>query len=188
MNGLTLSVLQDVASGLPYGAVGVGGGSGGVNAIPFVTNPGYANPQGNTSETYYYTARDAFHTESSTRTDIAINYDYAVGVGSRQADLFFQAQILNVFNAFDLCGCGSTVFSNGGAAAMNTIGQTVTAVAAFQPVHDHACRRHQLDQGGELRHTAEPLRIHVAADAAIVLRCQVLECSSVWCRARLESA
>jgi hypothetical protein len=133
MNGLTLSVLQNFASGLPYGAVGVGGGSGGVNAIPFVTNPGYANPQGNTSETYYYTARDAFHTESSRRTDIAINYDYSVGVGSRQANLFFQAQILNIFNTFDLCGCGSTVFSNGGAVAMNTIGQTVTALAGFNP-------------------------------------------------------
>ena len=29
--------------------------------------------------------------------------------------------MLNVFNTFDLCGCGSTVFSNGGAMALNTI-------------------------------------------------------------------
>jgi hypothetical protein len=134
VEGLTLSLLQDLSSGLPYGAVGVAGGSGGVDASKFgVVNPGYANPQGGSSETYYYTARDAFHTENSKRTDIAVNYGHSAGRGSRKVDLFFQAQMLNVFNTFDLCGCGSTVFSNGGAMALNTIGQTVVAGAPFNP-------------------------------------------------------
>ena len=31
--------------------------------------------------------------------------------GGRKVDLFVQAQILNVFNTSDMCGCGSTVFS-----------------------------------------------------------------------------
>jgi hypothetical protein len=128
---LTLSLLQDLASGLPYGAVGVPNSSG-VDATPYVTNPGYVTPQGGGSETYYYTARDAFRTEGTKRTDVAVTY--SVGVrGSRKADMFFQAQLLNVFNTFDMCGCGSTVFSNGGAFALNTIGQTVIANVPFDP-------------------------------------------------------
>ncbi|MEP7305302.1 MAG: TonB-dependent receptor [Acidobacteriota bacterium] len=135
VTGLTLSLLQDLASGLPYGAVGIAGGGGGVDAAKAgaVVNPGYATPQGGSSEIYYYTARDAFHTENSKRTDVAVNYGYSVGRGSRKVDLFFQAQMLNLFNTFDLCGCGSTVFSNGGAMALNTIGQTVTALREFNP-------------------------------------------------------
>ena len=74
VDGLTLSVLEDLASGLPYGAVGT------VDARPFVaaSSPAvaaaYATPQGGASETYYFTARDAFRTEASRRTDFAANY------------------------------------------------------------------------------------------------------------------
>jgi len=32
-----------------------------------------------------------------------------------------------------MCGCGSTVFSNGGATALNTIGQAVKTVDEFNP-------------------------------------------------------
>ena len=85
-----------------------GGDAAAVDATPFVTNPGYATPQGDTSETYYYTARDAFRTEDSRRTDFAANYSYGIGAGSRKVDLFVQAQVLNIFNTFDLCGCGAT--------------------------------------------------------------------------------
>ena len=133
VTGLTLSLLQDLSSGLPFGAVGAAGGGGGVNAIPFVTNPGYANPQGNTSQVYYYTARDAFRSEASRRTDFAANYSYGIAAGARKIDLFFQAQILNLFNTFDMCGCGGTVFVNGGGVALNTIGQAVTTRTAFNP-------------------------------------------------------
>jgi Carboxypeptidase regulatory-like domain len=133
VNGLTLSLLQDLASGLPFGALGVGGGNGGVNVVPFVTNPGYANPQGDSSEDYYYTARDAFRTENSRRTDFAANYTHGINAGSRKLDLFVQAQVLNIFNHFDMCGCGATVFANGGNAMLNTIGQTVTLRSNFNP-------------------------------------------------------
>ena len=133
VRGLTLSLLQDLASGLPFGAVGAGGGSGGVNVLPFVTNPGYANPQGDTSENYFYTSRDAFRTEHSRRTDFAANYNYGFGTG-RKMEAFVQAQVLNIFNTFDMCGCGATVFANGGNAALNTIGQTVTLRQNFNPL------------------------------------------------------
>jgi outer membrane receptor protein involved in Fe transport len=121
IDGLILTVLEDLASGVPYGAVGT------VDARPFVaaSNPAaaaaYATPQGGASETYYFTARDAFRTEASRRTDFAANYSHGVGSGSRKATLFVQAQLLNVFNQQELCGCGGTIFQNGGNGQLNTI-------------------------------------------------------------------
>ena len=85
IEGLTISVLQDLATGVPYGAGGgLASGQSGfsasavVDARPYVTDLGYATPQGGARETYYYTARDAFRTEMSRRTDMAINYSYRV--------------------------------------------------------------------------------------------------------------
>jgi outer membrane receptor for ferrienterochelin and colicin len=142
VDGLTVSLLQDFATGVPYGA---GGGlasgqsgfsaSGVVDARSFVTNPGYATPQGGDRQTYYYTARDAFRTEMSRRTDFAANYVYRVpGTGS--LDAFFQAQVLNVFNVQDMCACGADVFNNGGNVALSRIGSgllTPVNSAAMQP-------------------------------------------------------
>ena len=145
IQGLMISVLQDWATGVPYGA---GGGlpsgqtgfsaSAVVDARTFVTNPGYATPQGGDRETYYYTARDAFRTEASRRTDLAANYTYRVP-GGRSLDAFVQAQVLNVFNVQDLCACGADVFNNGGGVALSRIGSGVLtpvntpSLAAFNP-------------------------------------------------------
>ena len=93
-------------------------------ARPFVSPSvaaAYATPQGAASETYYYTARDAFRTEASRRTDFAANYSLGIGVGPRKVTAFVQAQLLNVFNQQALCGCGGTIFQNGGNAQLNTI-------------------------------------------------------------------
>jgi len=146
VNGLTLSVLQELASGLPYGA---GGGdpagqigfssSAAVDARPYVTNPGYVTPQGGSSENYYYTARDAFRTQASRRTDFAANYNHPFGMGSRKLEAYVQLQVLNIFNTQDLCGCGDTVFLNGGAVQIARIGSGVltpvnsAAMAPFNP-------------------------------------------------------
>jgi hypothetical protein len=119
IQALTLSVLQTMASGVPYGAVGL------VDARPFVTNPGYITAQGNTSETYYYTARDAFRTDSELRTDLAASIDHGLNAGSHKLDLFVQMQVLNVFNQFQLCGCGASVFANGGSITNTLIGTGV---------------------------------------------------------------
>src|SRR6185503_1599041 len=68
ITGLQLTVLQNMSSGVPYGALGT------VDARPFV-DPAiaakYVTPQGGTSENYYYTARDAFRTQSEFRTDFS---------------------------------------------------------------------------------------------------------------------
>jgi hypothetical protein len=62
VNGLTLSLLETLGSGLPYGAVGT------IDARPYVTNPGYVTPQGASSQLYYYTPRDAFRRASAGQT------------------------------------------------------------------------------------------------------------------------
>ena len=111
LTGMTLSFLETFGSGLPYGVLGS------VNARPYV-DPAiaakYVTPQGAASETYYYTNRDAFRTEGFSRTDFAASYNHGIGLGTRRVDLFIQAQVLNLFNQQDLCGCGGTVFVNGG--------------------------------------------------------------------------
>src|SRR5215468_1442901 len=135
LTGLTVSVLETMASGLPYGAVGT------VNVAPFVTNPGYITPAtGTLNKNYYFTARDAFRTEASYRTDLSATYTYAIRSGGRRLDVFGQAVVVNLFNQFDLCGCGATsVFANGGADVLARIGQAILtnsgtpSLAAFNP-------------------------------------------------------
>jgi len=111
VSGLTLSFLENMGSGVPYGALGT------VDARPFV-DPAiaakYVTPQGGTSENYYYTARDAFRTQSEFRTDFSAAYTHSIDRGSHKVDLFIQAHVLNIFNQFQLCGCADSVFNNGG--------------------------------------------------------------------------
>jgi hypothetical protein len=133
VDGLTVSALQDVSSGLPYGAIGQ------VNAIPYVNNPGYGQPQGGSTENYYFTARDAFRTDASIRTDLSVSYDRGIRGATH---LFVQAQVINLFNQFQLCGCGDSVFNNGGPVLLTRIGQTVLtnsntpSLAKFNPLTD----------------------------------------------------
>jgi hypothetical protein len=133
--GLVLSVLEHLESGVPYGA----STATGVDPRPFVTNPGYLTPSSGTQTTYYFGPRDEFRTEKQVRTDLAINYAHRVR-GSR-AELFGQMQILNVFNQFQLCGCGGTIFGTGSSRSAGGVDQTridqtiltaVTAPARFQ--------------------------------------------------------
>ena len=141
IEGLTVSLLQELATGVPYGAggglpVGQSGFSASafVDSTPFIVNPGYVTPQGGPRETYYYTARDAFRTEMSRRTDFAANYSYRVPA-ARSLEAFVQAQVLNIFNVQDMCACGSDVFNNGGNVLLTRIGSGV-----LNPVNSSALR------------------------------------------------
>ena len=132
---LTFGLLQQVGSGVPYGAVGTG--SSGINTVPYVANPGYlAAPGPGGSVDYYFTPRDAFRTETTFRTDLSVNYSHRVHAGRAQPELFFHGELLNVFRDFQICGCGASAFSNGGATDLTTIGQSVrtarNAAALYQ--------------------------------------------------------
>ncbi len=89
LGGLSLGGLEFLNSGTPYGAVGP------LDTRPVVTNPGYVNPPA--SEVYYFTARDAFRTDTTTRTDLVLNYSHRAGLGKR-AELFARWTLLNAFN------------------------------------------------------------------------------------------
>lgn len=83
---LSLGGLEQIASGVPYGAFGT------VDTRPFVTNPGYANPPATVF--YYFTARDAFRTKTQIRTDLSLNYAYKLS----KIELFGRFTAQNVFN------------------------------------------------------------------------------------------
>jgi outer membrane receptor protein involved in Fe transport len=133
--GLTLSAMETLESGVPYSASatnGVDPRQPGINpAVPYVT------PPPSTVTTYYFSARDAYRTEGQKRADIAVNYDYRLKTGTRFVNFFVQTQVINLFNNFQLCGCGGTVFQNGGAVTQTRIDSTVrsatTNTAAYAP-------------------------------------------------------
>jgi hypothetical protein len=137
-NGLILSLLETLESGVPYGASNLNTTSpnfNGVNPRPYVTGaPTYVNPPSGASTIYFYTPRDAFRTQAQKRTDLAINYSRGIGGRSRMSTLqfFAQAQIINLFNQFQLCGCGGTVFQNGGATTQTRI-DTTTLTSVTTP-------------------------------------------------------
>ena len=120
--------------------------------------------------------------QASCRTDFAANYSRAVGCGRAQGRrLFVQAQVLNIFNEQDLCGCGGTIFQNGGNGQLNTIqgasaGESVltplntATLARVQPADDGAGAGHELELQRELRHAEESLRVHVAASVPAHVR------------------
>jgi hypothetical protein len=84
---LNVAVVQAWQSGVPYGAAGA------ITIRPFVTNPGYVTPP--TSSTYYFTSRDAFHTDPIKQTDLAFNLQLRP-IGP--LEIFIQPQIQNLFN------------------------------------------------------------------------------------------
>ena len=109
----------------------------GVNPQPYVTNPGYRTPPtAGTTQVPTTRPRDAFRTEGQKRTDLAVNYLHRVP-GAGRLQLFGQLQVVNLFNQFQLCGCGGTVFVNGGNVANSNIDSTVrtsvTNPTTYQP-------------------------------------------------------
>jgi hypothetical protein len=87
--GVSLGALLSIDSGTPYGAVG--------NIDPSSYRPGLAYVTPLTAAQYYFTARDEFRTPSSTRTDLAVTYEYRFG-GPRRLSLFAKGEVMNVFD------------------------------------------------------------------------------------------
>jgi hypothetical protein len=128
VGSLVLGIVQQMASGTPYAAVAQ------INSKPFVTNPGYITPPSTVE--YYVAGRDPFHTAATYRTDFSANYTVAgPRARSTQFSLFVHAEVLNLFNQFQLCACGGSVFNNGGLTDLTKINQVVTVagLTAFDP-------------------------------------------------------
>ena len=89
-------------------------------------SPGYLTPMAPMGAIdYYFTNRDAFRTETTYRTDLSVNYARRVRAHVIRPELFFHGEILNIFNQFQLCGCGGSAFTNGGTTDLTTIGQAI---------------------------------------------------------------
>ncbi len=125
VQGLTLSLLQSLTSGVPYGTGNFTNAAtpSALDVRPFVTNPGYATPPPGSDMGYFYIPRDQFRLEGERRTDFSAMYQRRV---YKNLELFGQMQLLNVFDQFQLCGCGATtVFANGGAFNSQTVNQAI---------------------------------------------------------------
>ncbi len=96
---LNISGVQSLDTGVPYGAVGT------VDSGRYVTGaPAYITPP--TSVAYYFTARDAFRTDTIYRTDLALNFATKI---ANTVEIFVQPQVLNVFNGQGLRGVSTSV-------------------------------------------------------------------------------
>ena len=74
---------------------------------PYVKGTSYALPPESVS--YFFTARDEFHTEALFKTDLSINLSRQVGRGT---EVFAQFYVFNVFNQENY-GSYTTTFSSG---------------------------------------------------------------------------
>jgi len=102
-HSLNFSLLQNYASGIPYGAVNR------VNSRAFVANPGYALPPSAANITYYYTNRDAFRTDDITATNVSLNYSFQWPVLGKDLEVFVEPEIINVFNEHGLINVNQSV-------------------------------------------------------------------------------
>jgi Carboxypeptidase regulatory-like domain/TonB-dependent Receptor Plug Domain/TonB dependent receptor len=118
---LSVGLLEQFESGTPYGALGV------IDTSPYSTDPGYSTPP--TAINYYFTPRDAFHTEALYRTDLATNYSHRI-VG--HSEVFVVAHVLNLFNQFSLYNINS--IDQSVLTASNSAGLTSFNPFASQPV------------------------------------------------------
>lgn len=100
-HNLSVSVLQNFASGSPYGAAGA------VATRNFVTNPGYVLPPA--AVTYFYTDRDAFRTDDITATDLSLNYGFNMSAFGKNFEIFVQPEVLNAFNQQGVLNVDATV-------------------------------------------------------------------------------
>lgn len=96
-NNLNFSLLQNYASGSPYGAAGAVDTRFNATTNPTgVVNPGYAIPPA--TVTYFYTDRDAFRTDDITSTDLSLNYGFIWNTFGKEVEIYFQPEVLNVFD------------------------------------------------------------------------------------------
>ena len=88
-HNLSVSWLENFFSGQPYGATAT------IDPRQYVDNPGFATPP--SSVTYYFTDRDAFHSDDIHRSDVSLNYSFHFSALGRDFEVYIQPEMINVF-------------------------------------------------------------------------------------------
>ncbi|MEW6335926.1 MAG: TonB-dependent receptor [Acidobacteriota bacterium] len=101
-HSLNLTWQENYNTGTPYGAFITNARVG-----AYVQNPGYLTPP--TTQTYYFTARDAYRTDDIHSTNLALNYAFKFNAGSTPIELFLQPEVINVFNEHGVWNPNTTV-------------------------------------------------------------------------------
>ena len=133
-----LGVTQRYDSGGPYDY------SFSIDPRPYVTNPGYLVPP--SSVTYYATSRGAFHFDGFWRTDLSLSWNYRI---YKKTQVFFRGvvgQRVQQRRAAELQQHGH----HGGDGRV-------------QPVHGHAGRGRELEEGLAVRPAVQPEQLPGAA-------------------------
>ncbi len=104
-NNLNFSLLQSFVSGTPYSATQT------LPMTPYVgSGPSNGYTQNPPSQTYFFSDRGGFRTDSVTRTDLAINYSFFVNIGGGQLEFFLQPEVINIFNEGAVVTPNTTVY------------------------------------------------------------------------------
>jgi hypothetical protein len=147
VGSFNFSALERFDSGTPYSAAGniyVASGSGsrctasllagtGFNPCPSNATTQYTNISGSSFDTYYFGPRGQFRTDSLKATDLSINYSLPVS----KAQLYFEGQVLNTFNAQAAINVNSTVRTALNSSCIQTTGAGIgKRCYAFNPFTD----------------------------------------------------
>ena len=160
MNGLTLSLLETLESGSPFGANNINNSRlQRCRPAPYVTIPGYLDaarrhdrpttsitvdcsnvPAAVTSRRFWLHERQPARRLPTRGTEAHWTCrptTRTVSEAPAAWNVFVKGTIINLFDQSQLCGCGGTIFENGGGVWQTRIDQTVrTAVshpALYQP-------------------------------------------------------
>ena len=106
-NNLNISLLQTYVSGTPYSATQT------ISTVPFVGDPADLGYVGTSlgAQTYFFSDRGAFRTDTVSRTDLAINYSFFINIGGGQLEMFLQPEVINIFNESAVVAPNTTVAS-----------------------------------------------------------------------------
>ena len=101
-HSLTASVMENLNTGTPYGAFITN-----ARVAAYVQNPGYLTPP--STNTYYFTARDAYRTDTITSTNLSLSYSFKMQLGATAFEVFLLPEMLNVFNEHGAWNVDTTV-------------------------------------------------------------------------------
>jgi hypothetical protein len=132
---MSVSVLQRFASGRPYGT-DLQGSFGAVDSRPYVDLAGLGYEEAPSNVSYWFYDRDQFKTDDITSTDLALNYGFRFKGLGKEFEVFFQPEVLNVFNE------DSAQFVDG-----SILDATSGGYAAFNPFTDTPVEGVHYDKG-----------------------------------------